>query len=131
MQKVRIQNVWDNDSRTFDKNNFELREGEKIITGKISISSKVDGKYISKPISFIAFKGSIDNATTDALLNSKGQLFDANLNLAVGKFTNDEGKDIVFHKVIINQASFDGVSQHQKDKTNGYQTDEISNEIPF
>lgn len=132
MQKLRLQNVWNNDTNSYDKNNFELRESEKTISGKVSITSKKDDGYISKPLPFIAFKSKIDNDTLNALLNSRGESFEAEFNIAVDSFKDNQGKEVKYHKLVINKAVFGGISQYEKDKANGYQPEEDdSDSIPF
>ena len=135
MQKVRLQNVYNKDTNSFDKNNFELRESDKSITGKLSISSKKGDKWHSKAIPFIAFKSQIDNETTMALLHSKGQLFEAEINFSVDSFRPEgEPKDIIFFRAIVNKAKFEGeISKHSVDKGNGYAPEEefVDDEIDF
>ena len=40
MQKLKLQNSWDDQSESFDKDKFEIRETDGTISGKVSISSK-------------------------------------------------------------------------------------------
>tara|TARA_R110000868_G_C10972986_1_gene771113 strand:+ start:11281 stop:11688 length:408 start_codon:yes stop_codon:yes gene_type:complete len=135
MQKVRLQNFYNKDTNSFDKNNFELRESDKSITGKLSISSKKDDKWHSKAIPFIAYKSQIDNETTMALLHSKGQLFEAEINLSVDIFRPEgEPKYIIFFKAIVNKAKFEGeISKHSKAKGDAYVKEEefLDDEIVF
>jgi hypothetical protein len=126
MQKLRLQNVWSKETNSFDKANFELRESEKTISGKVSISSKKNDKWLSKPLPFVAFKSQIDQATTRALLHSKGKSFEAEFGIIVDSFTDQEtGKDIVYFKLVINSAMFEGVAPAQVESQSDFQEDEI------
>ena len=107
MQKLRIASVWNDNTKSYEKEIFDLTESENIIYGKINISSKKDGKYIGKTLPFIAFKSKIDELTTFALLHSKGKLFDAEFNLMVDSFNGNNGKIIDYIKLVINKARFE------------------------
>lgn len=138
MQKLKLQNTWNNATKSFDKNSFELKESDKTFTGKVLISSKENDKWISKPLPFIAFKSKIDEETQRALKNSKGELFNADFDLTVASFDDKEtGKKVVYHRLIITKASFEGkiVDKHNADKANGYVSNNsdlfMDDEIPF
>lgn len=121
MQKLKLQNSWDDQSKSFDKDKFEIRETDGTISGKVSISSKKGDKWISKPMPFTAFKSKIDEETKATLLQSDNQPFQADFNLAVDSFADKvSGKEISYFKIIINQARGEGISQHSIDKGNGY-----------
>lgn len=134
MQKLKLQNIWSNESKSYDKDKFELRETDGTISGKVSISSKKGDKWISKPMPFTAFKSKIDAETTAALLHSGSQPFQASFNIVVDSFADKEtGKDISYFKMIINEARGEGISQHAQDKSNGYapQSNDTDDDIPY
>jgi|SRR6056300_640727 len=135
MQKIRIASVWNNDTKSYEKGVFEIRESDKAISGKVNISSKKDDKYISKTLPFIAFKSKIDELTTFALLHSKGKLFDAEFNLMVDSFEDSNKKNVIFIKLVINEARLkEGtIDKHNEAKANGYQPQQelIDDEIMF
>jgi hypothetical protein len=132
MQKLRIANVYNKESNQYEKSTFDIRESEKIISGKINISTKKNDIYISKTLPFVAFKSQIDRDTERAILDSKGQLFEAEINLIADNFQDQSGKTINYIKVVINQAKFEAVDKHNEAKANGYQSeDELPDEIPF
>ena len=132
MQKLRISNTYNKENNQYEKGTFEVRENEKSITGKVSISSKKDDKYISKTLPFIAFKSIIDRETERAILNSRGQLFDAEIGLMVDNFQDQTGKTITYAKVVINKAKFEAVDKHNQAKANGYQPEDLlDDKIPF
>lgn len=133
MQKLRIANTYNKETKQYEKGGFELRENEKSLTGKVNISSKKDGKYISKTLPFIAFKSKIDIETERAILDSRGQLFEAEIRFMVDNFQDQKtGKIITYAKVVINKAKFKAVDKHNQDKANGYQPEaEDLTEIPF
>ena len=128
MQKLRLQNVYNKDTNSFDRDNFELRESEKTITGKVSITSKKNDKYISKSIPFVAFKSQINSETELALRSSKGKTFEADYSLSVDSFEAD-GKDIKFFRLVINEARFQDIDS--QDKAVSYSSDSLDEEIPF
>jgi len=138
MQKLKLQNSWDDQSKSFDKDKFEIRETDGTISGKVSISSKKGDKWISKPMPFTAFKSKIDEETKATLLQSGNQPFQADFNIAVDSFADKvSGKEISYFKIIINHARGEGISQHSVDKGNGYAQEsnhvkeEQDDEIPF
>lgn len=132
MQKLRISNTYNKESNQYEKGTFDIRESEKSIAGKVSISSKKDDKYISKTLPFIAFKSKIDRETERAILDSRGQSFEAEIGLMVDNFQDQTGKTITYIKLVINKARFEAVDKHNKAKTNGYQPEvEDLTEIPF
>jgi len=133
MQKLRITNTYNKENNQYEKGTFEIRESEKSITGKVNISTKKDDKYISKSLPFIAFKSKIDRETERAILDSRGQLFDAEIGLMVDNFQDQAGKTIAYIKVVINKAKFEAVDKHNQAKANGYQPQEelLDDEVPF
>jgi hypothetical protein len=132
MQKLRISNTYNKESNQYNKNDFDIRESEKSITGKANISTKKDNKYISKTLPFIAFKSKIDRETERAILDSRGQLFEAEIGLMVDSFQDQTGKTITYVKVVINKARFKAVDKHNQAKANGYQPEaEDLTGIPF
>jgi len=132
MQKLRITNTYNKENNQYEKGTFDIRESEKSIIGKVNISTKKDNKYISKTLPFIAFKSKIDRETERAILDSRGQLFEAEIGLMVDSFQDQTGKTITYVKLVINQARFEAVDKHNQAKANGYQPEDfISDEIPF
>jgi len=132
MQKLRIANVYNKENNQYEKNTFEIRESEKIISGKVNISTKKDNKYISKTLPFVAFKSQIDRDTERAILDSRGQLFEAEINLIADNFQDQNDKTINYIKVVINHVKFEAVDKHNEAKANGYQSEEeLQDEIPF
>ena len=130
MQKLRISNTYNKENNQYEKGVFEVRENEKSITGKVNISSKKDDKYISKTLPFIAFKSKIDRETERAILDSRGQLFEAEIGLMVDNFQDQTGKTITYIKLVINKAKFEAVDKHNQAKANGYQPEDMM-ETPF
>lgn len=133
MQKLRIANVYNKESNQYEKSAFDIRESEKKIEGKVSISTKKDNKYISKTLPFVAFKSQIDRDTERAILDSKGQLFEAEIGLMVDNLQDKKtGNTITYVKVVINKARFEAVDKHNEAKANGYQSENLlDDDIPF
>jgi len=133
MQKLRISNTYNKENNQYEKGTFDIRESEKKIEGKVSISSKKDDKYISKTLPFIAFKSKIDRETERAILDSRGQLFEAEIGLMVDNLQDQKTKKtITYVKVVINQAKFEAIDKHNQAKANGYQPEDmLDDDIPF
>lgn len=137
MQRLRLQNTYNNETKSFDKNNFELRENEKTIRGKVTISNKDNDRWLSKAISFVAFKSQIDLETATAIRDSRGNSFDADYKLNVGiikdrdnkPILDKNGKEQFYFYLVINQAKIiiKDVDKHSQEKANGY----VDEEIPF
>lgn len=108
MQKLRIQNAWDNSTKSFIKTEFKIKDFGKVIAGTVSVSSKQDDKYISSSIDFVAFKSKISEDTQRALLESKGELFEAEFGLMANHYINKKGDEVKAIKIVINEAKFQG-----------------------
>lgn len=131
MQKLRISNTYNKENNQYEKGTFEIRESEKSISGKVNISTKKDDKYISKSLPFIAFKSKIDRETERAILDSRGELFEAEIGLMVDNFQDQTGKTITYIKLVINKAKFEAVDKHNQAKANGYQPENLLDDVPF
>lgn len=132
MQKLRLQNVYDKERKEFIRDQFELRESDKTLTGKVNITSKIKDKFVSKSIPFVVYKSQADEETILSIKASNGKSFEAEIGLSVNKFTNQKNEDISYLQVVINKARFEGVSAHNVGKANGYQPEEEDDsEIPF
>lgn len=133
MQKLKLQNKWNDKTKSYDKNSFELNDRDSVITGKVSISSKQKDKFVNKPMPFILFKSKTD-AQTQAAVKS-GLPFQADFTLGVNEFTDKEGKTVTYHQLIINEARLEKADSHNSTKQNGYQPqqeeEEFDSEIPF
>jgi len=142
MQKLRIQNIFNKETKSFDKSNFDIRETDKSISGKVSVSSKKGDVWVSKSIPFVVFKSKVDENTQKTILLSKGQFFEADFGLIVDSFEAD-GKEIIYIKLVINKAvSVDGNNQlSPEDRSNhnksfakveeAFSDDIIDDDIPF
>ena len=142
MQRLRIQNIYNKESKSFDKSNFDIRETDKSISGKVSVSSKKGDVWISKSLPFVVFKSKVDEDTQRAILLSKGQSFEADFGLIVDNFEAD-GKEIIYIKLVINKAVFvDGNNQSSPENRSShdkgfakveeaFSDDIIDDDIPF
>ena len=142
MQRLRIQNIFNKETKFFDKSNFDIRETDKSISGKVSVSSKKGDVWVSKSIPFVVFKSKVDEDTQRTILLSKGQSFEADFGLIVDSFEAD-GKEIIYIKLVINKAVFvDGNNQlSPEDRSNhsksfakveeAFSDDIIDDDIPF
>ena len=131
MQKLRLQNIYNKDTNSFDKTKFELRESDKAISGKVSISSKKGEAWLSKPLPFIAFKSQIDEGTQRALLHSDGKMFEAEFGLMVDSFEAD-GKEVRYIKLVINKAiAPEGKEEKPQMSQQDSQAFEELDQIPF
>lgn len=116
MQKLRIQNKYDKDAKKFT-NELELKDSDKIISGKLKISSKQKDKWINKVVPFIAFKSQLSQSEINTIKSGE---FEAEFGLGVNEFEAD-GKTITYLQVIINKVANKGIDAHNEAKGNGYQ----------
>ena len=142
MQRLRIQNIFNKETKSFDKSNFDIRETDKSISGKVSVSSKKGDVWLSKALPFVVFKSKVDEDTQRAILLSKGQSFEADFGLIVDNFEAD-GKEIIYIKLVINKAvSVDGNNQSSPENRSShdkgfakaeeaFSDDIIDDDIPF
>ena len=130
MQKLKLQNKWNNDTRQFDKSSFELKESDKTISGKVSITSKQKDKFVSKSLPFILFKSQTSEQTQDAV--KSGQPFMADFTLGVNEFDGEGGKKVSYIQMVIKEATLaEQQSDHHRAKANGFQPqDDFDDEIP-
>lgn len=108
---------------------FNLKEFEKIFTGRIQISKKIDDKWQNKTMSFVFFKNS-DLNTANFFKNYDGSSFQMDFDLAIDKMPNS---DETYIKIIVKKA-WQEIDKHSTDKGNGYQPqdNDFSDEIiPF
>jgi len=112
MQKLKLQNIWDDQTKSFLKDQFHLRESDKVISGRVALSSKKEDKWVSKDMPFVAFKSQITDSTRIALTQSNGKLFDAEFTIMVDEFTDKEGQVRKYFKVnILNASLLDAPTQ--------------------
>ena len=142
MQRLRIQNIFNKETKFFDKSNFDIRETDKSISGKVSVSSKKGDVWVSKSIPFVVFKSKVDEDTQRTILLSKGQSFEADFGLIVDSFEAD-GKEIIYIKLVINKAvSINGNNQSSPEDRSShdksfakveeaFSDDIIDDDIPF
>jgi hypothetical protein len=125
MQKLKLQNIWDNQTKSFLKDQFHLRESDKVISGRVALSNKKDDQWISKDMPFIAFKSQITDSTRIALTQSNGKLFDAEFTIIVDEFTDKEGQVKKYFKVnILNASLLNAPTQNNTQPA-------VDDEIPF
>ena len=133
MQKLKLQNKWNNDTRQFDKSSFELKESDKTISGKVSITSKQKDKFVSKSLPFILFKSQTNEQTQDAV--KSGQPFMADFTLGVNEFDGEGGKKVSYIQMVIKEATLAEpaqLSDHHRAKADGFQPQEEDEEsVPF
>lgn len=119
--KCKIANQWTDGK--IDKNAFDFKNRGKVGSGKITWTDVVKGRdgakdtFISTTKKFICF-----GANIDFIEQNLGQQFEIVGNLKTTQFTNTEGKVVKFDEIIINDVKLadKSVSQHVKDKGNGY-----------
>lgn len=132
MQKLKLQNKWNEAKKCFEKDVFELKETDKSITGKIQISSKQKDKWINKAMPFIVFKSRADESTQNAV--KSGKFFEADFVLGVNEFTNQKGETITYLQMIINFAKIcddSGRGNVIEAKGEALEDEIFDDEIPF
>ena len=82
----KIAKLFENNKPT-DK--FNLKEFDKIFTGRIQVSKKIDDKWSNKTMSFVFFKNS-DLNTVNFFKNYDGSSFQMDFDLTLDKMPNSE-----------------------------------------
>lgn len=121
----KIAKLFENNKPT-DK--FNLKEFDKIFTGRIQVSKKIDDKWSNKTMSFVFFKNS-DLNTVNFFKNYDGSSFQMDFDLTLDKMPNSEDTYI---KIIVKK-TWKEIDKHSIEKGNGYapQTEDFNDEIPF
>jgi hypothetical protein len=121
----KIAKLFENNKPT-DK--FNLKEFDKIFTGRIQVSKKIDDKWSNKTMSFVFFKNS-DLNTVNFFKNYDGSSFRMDFDLTLDKMPNSEDTYI---KIILKK-TWKEIDKHSIEKGNGYapQTEDFNDEIPF
>jgi hypothetical protein len=121
----KIAKLFENNKPT-DK--FNLKEFDKIFTGRIQVSKKIDDKWSNKTMSFVFFKNS-DLNTVNFFKNYDGSSFQMDFDLTLDKMPNSEDTYI---KIILKK-TWKEIDKHSIEKGNGYapQTEDFNDEIPF
>ena len=107
---------------------FNLKEFDKIFTGRIQISKKIDDKWQNKTMSFVFFKNS-DLNTVNFFKNYDGSSFQMDFDLTLDKMPNS---DETYIKIIVKK-TWKEIDKHSIEKGNGYapQTEDFNDEIFF
>ena len=122
----KIAKLFENNKPT-DK--FNLKEFDKIFTGRIQVSKKIDDKWSNKTMSFVFFKNS-DLNTVNFFKNYDGSSFQMDFDLTLDKMPNSEDTYI---KIILKK-TWKEIDKHSIQKGNGYapQAEDFNDEIiPF
>ena len=121
----KIAKLFENNKPT-DK--FNLKEFDKIFTGRIQVSKKIDDKWSNKTMSFVFFKNS-DLNTVNFFKNYDGSSFQMDFDLTLDKMPNGEDTYI---KIIVKK-TWKEIDKHSIEKGNGYapQAEDFNDEIPF
>ena len=114
------------DNKLTDK--FNLKESEKVFTGRIQISKKIEDKWNNKTMSFVFFKNN-DLNTVNFFKNYDGSSFQMDCDLTLDKMPNSEDTYI---KIIIKK-TWKEIDKHSIEKSNGYapENNYFNDEIPF
>jgi len=108
----KIAKLFENNKLT-DK--FNLKEHDKVFTGRIQISNKIKDKWVNKAMSFVFFKNS-DLNTVNFFKNYDGSSFRMDFDLTLDKMPNSEE---LYFKIIIKK-TWKEVDKHSIEKSNGY-----------
>jgi hypothetical protein len=120
----KIAKLFENNKLT---NKFNLKEHDKVFTGRIQISKKIEEKWVNKVIPFVFFKNS-DLNTVNFFKNYDGSSFQMDFDLTIDKMPNSE---VVYTKIIIKK-TWKEVDKHSIEKSNGYAPENnYFSEIPF
>lgn len=121
----KIAKLFENNKPT-DK--FNLKEFDKIFTGRIQISKKIDDKWQNKTMSFVFFKNS-DLNTVNFFKNYDGSSFQMDFDLTIDKMPNS---DETYIKIVVKK-TWKEIDKHSIEKGNGYapQAEDFNDEIFF
>jgi hypothetical protein len=121
----KIAKLFENNKLT---NKFNLKEHDKVFTGRIQISKKIEEKWVNKAMPFVFFKNS-DLNTVNFFKNYDGSSFQMDFDLTIDKMPNSE---VVYTKIIIKK-TWKEVDKHSIEKSNGYapENNYFSEEAPF
>ena len=136
--KYRIANKWNDETKQFDKNQFEFENKGKFATGKLNWSIKKTDKegatsFLNASMKFICFK------ETMVLMESNlGAKFTINASLEPVSFDGKDGKKVNYFQFIIYQADIveQVIDAHNEAKGNAYQPEKkeeeiLDDDIPF
>ncbi len=136
--KIRISNKFNKQTNSFDKALYDIRESDKTISGRFSMSIKKKitalsageptEKWYSAHMSFVAFKDDINHETLAALRGHDGKMIDVDGVLSVDKSVEDKG----YFKFIIKTArpyeEKKTVGHWQEEKPEKFNARELVNE---
>ena len=131
--KIKIQNTYNKELKEYDRSSFELKEHDKVISGRFQMSKKdkESDKWLNSPsMGFVCFKNKAEQETIKTILNHGGKSFDV-----TGELMFEVGPDgkSYFKFNILKAWLSDKVSEHSKAKGNGFvkQEEEGLDEVPF
>jgi hypothetical protein len=117
---VKIQNTYNKESGSYDKDSYDIKHTEKAIFGRFNMSKKDEsGKWASASIGFVAFKKDLDSETIKLLTQYSGESLNVAGEPMLGINKND-GKGFVQFNLRQARAYEKGIDKHSKDKGNGY-----------
>lgn len=128
--KVKIQGKWQEDTKSFSKTEFQIKETDKSIRGRFVKNRKDnEDKWIAGTMTFVVFKSKVNQSTINAIINHGGNFLEIK-----GDLMPEKGKDgKVYWCFIIEEASHAiQANKHTESKQNGYQPSQDDDDyIPF
>ncbi len=127
--KIRISNKWNKQSNSYEKSAYEIRETEKTVSGRLTLSAKKklesgEEKWVSAHMAFIAFKSKIDSQTLSSLVHHGGKFLEVEGNLSVDLANDGKG----YFRFIINSARS---CEEKKPVQSFHEVENSDDEIPF
>lgn len=98
--KIKIANKWNKETKSYEKALYDIKESDKSIYGRFTLSAKKEEKWVNAHMSFIVFKSKVDIETINSLLRHDGKLIEVTGELTVDKGLDEKG----YFKFIINSA---------------------------
>lgn len=133
--KYRIANVWDDQAKKFNQDQFDFEDRGKYAIGKFNWSTQKKNKqgkvsFTPSSLRFICF-----GEVKDLIANNLGAKFHIDASLCNESFTGKDGKKISFWQLTVFKAEIaeQGIDSHNQAKQNGYQPEDdfISDDCPF
>lgn len=130
---VKIQNTYNKETNSYNKEIYDIKETDKAIFGRFGMSKKDEGgNWISGSMGFVAFKKDLDDKSIKALISHDGELLNISGEPMLG-ISKKDNKGFVQFNVKHARPYEKKIDNHSRDKGNGYapQSNDIDDDLPY
>ena len=130
---VKIQNTYDKETNSYNKEIYDIRETEKAIFGRFGMAKKDEsGNWVSGTMGFVAFKKDLDDKSIRALMDHDGELLNVSGEPMLG-ISKKDNKGFIQFNVKHARAFEKQIDNHSRDKGNAYvpESNNSDDEIPY